>query len=76
MQSKQELRKFAKEYIKEEESKTFLKELPHKYYDENMLHALLISEMKDFDQIIENLNAFLPFVDNLGCVRYYVSQSS
>lgn len=58
------LRKFGKEYIKKEESKSFLKQLPHKYYDENMLHALLVSEMKDFDQIIENLNSFLPFVDN------------
>ena len=58
------LRKFAKDYIKKEESKNFLKELPHKYYDENMLHALLISEMKNFDEIVENLNRFLPFVDN------------
>lgn len=58
------LRKFGKEYIKKEESKSFLKQLPHKYYDENMLHALLVSEMKDFDQIIENLNSFLLFVDN------------
>lgn len=58
------LRKFAKSYIKTKESKIFLNELPHKYYDENMLHALLISEMKDFDQIIINLNKFLPYVDN------------
>ena len=58
------LRKFAKSYIKTKESKIFLNELPHKYYDENMLHALLISEMKDFDQIIFNLNKFLPYVDN------------
>lgn len=58
------LRKFAKSYIKTKESKIFLNELPHKYYDENMLHALLISEIKDFDQIIFNLNKFLPYVDN------------
>lgn len=58
------LRQFAKEYSKREESKSFLKELPHKHYDENMLHALLISEMKDFDQIIFELNRFLPYVDN------------
>ena len=58
------LRQFAKEYSKREESKPFLNELPHKYYDENMLHALLISGMKDFDQIIFELNRFLPYVDN------------
>lgn len=58
------LRKFAKEYIKNKDALSFLDALPHKYYDENMLHALLISEMKDFDQIISYLNKFLPFVDN------------
>lgn len=58
------LRKFAKDFIKREESKQFFEELPHKYYDENMLHALLISEMKNFDEITANLNKFLPYVDN------------
>ncbi len=58
------LRKFAKDYIKKEEAKTFLNALPHKYYDENMLHALLISELKDYNEIINRLDAFLPYVDN------------
>ena len=47
-----------------EEVKRFLSKLPHKYYDENMLHGLLISEIKDFDLCISKLDAFLPFVDN------------
>ena len=38
------LRKFAKEFTKETECKEFLHQLPHEYYDENMLHGLLISE--------------------------------
>lgn len=58
------LRKFAKEFIKRDGVESFLCDLPHKYYDENMLHALLISEMKDFDKIVANLNSFLPYVDN------------
>lgn len=58
------LRKFAKNFIKKPECKEFLEELPHRYYDENMLHGLLISEMKDFEEIIVRLDAFLPFVDN------------
>ncbi len=58
------LREFAKSFSKREESKLFLKDLPHKFYDENMLHALLISQMKDIDEIIDNLDAFLPYVDN------------
>ena len=58
------LRKFAKNFIKKPECKEFLEELPHKYYDENMLHGLLISETKDFEEIIIQLDKFLPFVDN------------
>ncbi|MBR4172978.1 MAG: DNA alkylation repair protein [Clostridia bacterium] len=42
----------------------FLENLPHKYYDENTLHAFLVSEIKDFQECIEKLNAFLPYVDN------------
>ena len=38
--------------------------LPHKYFDENQLHAFKISEMKDFDACIAKLDEFLPFVDN------------
>lgn len=58
------LRAFAKEYMNEEESKVFLDTLPHKYYDENMLHGLLISEIKDYDKVVQLLDEFLPCVDN------------
>ena len=46
------LRKFAKEFTKETECKEFLQQLPHEYYDENMLHGLLISEVKDYEECI------------------------
>ena len=42
----------------------FLENLPHKYYEENNLHAFLIAEIADFDECIKKLNAFLPYVDN------------
>ena len=59
-----ELRKLAKKVIEEPETSKFLKDLPHKYYDENMLHGLLISEMKDYDACLVAVNEFLPYVDN------------
>ena len=59
-----ELRKFAKEFSKTEMSEEFLQNLPHKYYEENNLHAFMISSMKDFDKTVEKLNDFLPYVDN------------
>lgn len=42
----------------------FLTELPHKYYEENNLHGLLISQIGDFEKCICELDRFLPFVDN------------
>ena len=59
-----EIRKLAKKLVKNDEYEDFLKELPHKYYDENLLHGAIISENKDFENCIELLNSFLPFVDN------------
>ena len=57
-------RKLAKEYIKNPEHLDFMKALPHHYYDENMLHGLLISEIKDYDACIFETDQFLPYVDN------------
>lgn len=59
-----EARKLAKRIAKEPEISIFLKDLPHKYYDENILHALIISEIKDYDACIEEIDKFLPYVDN------------
>ena len=59
-----ELRKYAKEIGKKEEVKEFLHDLPHKYFDENQLHAFIISEIKDFKNCIDEINRFLPYIDN------------
>lgn len=58
------LRKLAKEMIKDESYIEFLDNLPHVYLEENLLHAILVSELKDYDQCIFRLNLFLPYVDN------------
>ena len=58
------LRKFAKVFTKEAGCEDFLQQLPHEYYDENMLHGLLISEVKDYEECIRLTDNFLPFVDN------------
>ena len=59
-----ELRKYAKDLLKNNEYKEFLKELPHKYFDENQLHAFIISGIKDYDECINYVNQFLPYIDN------------
>ena len=53
-----------KEIKKDDIYKGFLNKLPHKYFEENQLHAFLISEIKDFDECIKDINKFLPYVDN------------
>ena len=59
-----ELRKLAKQFAKKEEAQDFLNYLPHRYFEENQLHAFIISEIKEHEICLEELNRFLPFVDN------------
>ena len=59
-----ELKAMAKEILKSGDYRDFLKELPHKYFEENQLQAFIISGMKDFDECMAELERFLPYVDN------------
>ena len=58
------LRAFAKSLSKDNEIDIFLSSLPHPYFDEDQLHAFVISLEKDFDKCIEQVNTFLPYIDN------------
>ena len=58
------LRKYAKEIKNSSLENDFLNSLPHRYLEENILHALLIENIKTYDEIINALNEFLPYVDN------------
>jgi 3-methyladenine DNA glycosylase AlkD len=58
------LRKIAKLFKKNEECTVFLRELPHTYFEENLLHGIIISEITDFQSCIQQLEQFLPYVDN------------
>ena len=59
-----ELRTFAKKLFKDEGTASFLTSLPHQYFEEDQLHAFVISLEKDFDKCIAEVEAFLPFIDN------------
>ena len=59
-----ELRAFAKILSKDEDIDVFLSSIPHLYFDENQLHAFVISLDKDFNTCIAKVEAFLPFIDN------------
>lgn len=59
-----QLRKLAKYLFEKDDCEQFFCSLPHKFYEENSLHAFMICQIKDFDQCIMQLNRFLPYVDN------------
>lgn len=58
------LRTFAKEFRREPICSGFLHTLPHFYYDENMLHAILLATLPDVEQCMAETEAFLPYIDN------------
>jgi 3-methyladenine DNA glycosylase AlkD len=58
------LRKYTKEYIKNNDYNSFLNDLPHKYYEENMIHSLILSSMTNLDECLNYLDKFLPYIDN------------
>ena len=57
---------------KETDPESFLPELPHRYYEENQLHAILLNGMKDYEACLKEVERFLPYVDNWAtcdCLR-------
>ena len=59
-----DLRKLAKQTVKKEDVSAFLNDLPHRYFDENQLHAFIVSEMKEYGACMAETERFLPHVDN------------
>ena len=59
-----ELRKLAKQLAKDERVGDFLAVLPHRYLDEMNLHGFIISELRDYDECLEEIERFLPYVNN------------
>ena len=58
------LRTFAKSLYKDKDKDAFLACAPHQYFDEDQLHAFVISLEKDFGKCMAEVDAFLPFIDN------------
>ena len=58
------LRAYAKELSKRPDIGEFTGAMPHRYFDENQLHAFILSEMKDYEECVRAVDRFLPFVDN------------
>lgn len=60
-----QIRNYAKELSKSEIKTQFLKELPHKYFEENCLHAALVCNISnDINVVLSYVDDFLPYIDN------------
>ena len=67
-----DVQKYAKELRKNGDYKAFISKLPHKYYEENLLHAMILNDEKDFDTVIRETEKFLPFVDNWAVCDQFI----
>ena len=59
-----ELRRLAKQLAKREDVGLFLDDLPHAFFDENQLHAFIVSALRDYEACLQEVERFLPYVDN------------
>lgn len=59
-----DLRRLARELAGTDEARQFLQEEVHSYYEENNLHGILISGIRDYEDCVAQLERFLPQVDN------------
>jgi hypothetical protein len=58
-----EMRRIAKDVFTSADRDAFLNDLPHKYYEENLIHFFVLSMIRDFDECVRRVEAFLPYVD-------------
>ncbi len=58
-----EMRKIAREIFVSPDREAFLSDLPHRYYEENLIHFFVISMIRDFDACVRAVETFLPYVD-------------
>ena len=69
-----DLRKMAKKLCKTPAAQDFLHSLPHRYFDENQLHAFILSEEKDFSTCIAEQEKFLPYELSPRCFKKHTTE--
>lgn len=59
-----QLKKVKKEIFDEKSKAKFINHLPHKYLEEDFIHVLILNEMKDYNECIDAVKKFVPYIDN------------
>lgn len=66
------VQQYAKELRKSDEHKAFISKLPHKYYEEYLLHVMILNDEKDFDLVVRETERILPLIDNWAVCDQFV----
>lgn len=54
--------------VKTQNLDEFIKKLPHKTHEENLLHGLCLNQISDLDNCLDSIRAFIPYLDNWSVV--------
>lgn len=66
------LRQYAEKLLKTNRASDYIKLLPHDFYEENNLHAILVSKTKKLSTALERIESFLPYVNDTTTCRLLV----
>ena len=66
---------YAKELRKSGDHKAFIQNVPHKYFEENLLHVIVLNDEKDFDDLIRETEIILPYIDNWAVCDQFVPKT-
>lgn len=69
------VKEYAKELRKSGKYTDFIKNLPHKYYEEYLLHVMVLNDEKDFETVIRETERILPFIDNWAVCDQFVPKA-
>ena len=58
------LRALARQYRGTDAAAEFMSVLPHRFYEEDNLHVCFLEQLLDYDELIVQLERFLPYIDN------------
>ena len=67
------LRKFTKEFARTPGAEEFLTQLPHRYYEENNMHMMIITSISDYEICLAEIQRFLPYINNWAIQNWIVS---
>ena len=71
-----DIRRLARRFQNTPQGNAFLRELPHAFFEENALHGILVTQIRDVYECLKEIDAFLPFVDCWGVCDAMITRTS